>query len=753
MENLIQNNNCMLDKRLRSFAKTYVMVLCSAFFWSLTLLQAQAQCPNPAATQGPLVSDPTAGTTTINGVAYVTGNVVLGGFNVSRSLTVNTSGTVVVTPGSHLTVSNLTVQGILIIQSGASVSVVGSSFSPGAGGSGGNFSVTSGGFVRMCENSGVENCGITTFGGSPALTYNGISGGRAVARFAPFAITNFGILNAGTGISNSSSITVATPPTSGSWSQSGSYGSAVACTIGSNCTGLPYDVNGSCGNFASQTVCSAGTAAPTLSATTISNVCPATTVDLSTITASNTPSGTTLTWHSGTPATTANKLSSITGLAAGTYYAAFFDAAGNCYSGTSGSATTAVTATVASCTIIDTDGDGVPNSTDLDDDNDGILDADECIANERVSNSNLTDEGNNVDITTVPSWTLSSSNVYASANGIQLNKDGVDGVASQTLSQNITGFGVDVNNAKIVNVSIVTSRPSAGSAVNTLTVSYAGVNYATIAIPATGSTSTVSYLNGATGNQTTIPLLAPGVGTPRVTWQITLPTSVAATGSLAFTTSFSNTTGAGDVTIGSVSISPCTDTDGDGIANILDLDSDNDGCSDANEYYNSATADGGDNGVYGTGTPAVDGTGKVTAASYTGSYANAINNAVKTACVAAGTINCAKTQIFTAPVVGVPGQKTLLVTINVTTPGCFTPITISGSGMSLANGVTQVCATNAGSQQLSIPVNYDGSSLGTTNFTIGSAGSCSANLTLTPKKAIADVWTLDCVPTMAPSLK
>ncbi|WP_370729836.1 Ig-like domain-containing protein [Fibrella arboris] len=94
--------------------------------------------------------------------------------------------------------------------------------------------------------------------------------------------------------------------------------------------------------------CTAGSTAPALSATTKSNVCPATTVDLSTITASNTPGGTTLTWHSGTPATTANKLSSVNAVAAGTYYAAFFDATNNCYSGTGG-ATTQVTASVNTC--------------------------------------------------------------------------------------------------------------------------------------------------------------------------------------------------------------------------------------------------------------------------------------------------------------------------------------------------------------------------------------------------------------------
>ncbi|PKA97060.1 putative repeat protein (TIGR01451 family)/gliding motility-associated-like protein [Flavobacteriaceae bacterium MAR_2009_75] len=48
------------------------------------------------------------------------------------------------------------------------------------------------------------------------------------------------------------------------------------------------------------------------------------------------------------------------------------------------------------------------------------------------------------------------------------------------------------------------------------------------------------------------------------------------------------------------------DTDMDGFPDHLDLDSDGDGCSDANEYYKDNNADGGDGGEYGTGVPAVD---------------------------------------------------------------------------------------------------------------------------------------------------
>ena len=89
--------------------------------------------------------------------------------------------------------------------------------------------------------------------------------------------------------------------------------------------------------------CLAGTVAPALSATSISNVCPATTANLTSITASNKPSGTTLSWHTASPATTANEISGNM-VAGGTYYASFYDSVGNCYS-----PTTAVTVTINGC--------------------------------------------------------------------------------------------------------------------------------------------------------------------------------------------------------------------------------------------------------------------------------------------------------------------------------------------------------------------------------------------------------------------
>src|SRR5690606_23855282 len=64
------------------------------------------------------------------------------------------------------------------------------------------------------------------------------------------------------------------------------------------------------------------------------------------------------------------------------------------------------------------------------------------------------------------------------------------------------------------------------------------------------------------------------------------------------------------------------DTDGDGIVDRLDLDSDNDGRSDSNEYYGDTNADGGDGGQFGPGPDPVatnlDGTASNPAATYTG---------------------------------------------------------------------------------------------------------------------------------------
>ncbi len=101
------------------------------------------------------------------------------------------------------------------------------------------------------------------------------------------------------------------------------------------------------GNFCDfeVTTCAAGTAAPTLSATTVSNTCPGTT-NLNSLVTSATPAGATLVWFiTATP--TGTPYSRPTDAIPGTYYAFYFDTLNNCYS----PATAAVTATSTACTL------------------------------------------------------------------------------------------------------------------------------------------------------------------------------------------------------------------------------------------------------------------------------------------------------------------------------------------------------------------------------------------------------------------
>ena len=66
----------------------------------------------------------------------------------------------------------------------------------------------------------------------------------------------------------------------------------------------------------------------------LTNTCPSATVDLTGQLPCSTPAGTTLTWHTDSVATAANKVPDPTMVGAGVYYAAFEDSQSNCYSPT-----------------------------------------------------------------------------------------------------------------------------------------------------------------------------------------------------------------------------------------------------------------------------------------------------------------------------------------------------------------------------------------------------------------------------------
>ena len=89
-------------------------------------------------------------------------------------------------------------------------------------------------------------------------------------------------------------------------------------------------------------VCGSGVA-PTLSSTSLANICPALTVDLISAVTSSTPSGASLVWYTNTTHT-GSAYATPSEAIAGTYYAFYYESENNCYT----PGTTAVTATTAS---------------------------------------------------------------------------------------------------------------------------------------------------------------------------------------------------------------------------------------------------------------------------------------------------------------------------------------------------------------------------------------------------------------------
>jgi hypothetical protein len=98
----------------------------------------------------------------------------------------------------------------------------------------------------------------------------------------------------------------------------------------------------------------------------VSNICPDTTVNLTTALSSfSIPAGTQLTWHTGLPATNANRVANPAAVGANNYYAAFYDPVNGCYSG-NGYAVREVIVTINQCNEVCNNG--------IDDDHDGLID-------------------------------------------------------------------------------------------------------------------------------------------------------------------------------------------------------------------------------------------------------------------------------------------------------------------------------------------------------------------------------------------
>jgi large repetitive protein len=362
-----------------------------------------------------------------------------------------------------------------------------------------------------------------------------------------------------------------------------------------NCTGnLGAPVNVVC----SASSCSAGTTAPTLSGTTISNTCPATSINLNSLSTSTAPSGTRLRWHTvGINPTAADSVANPATLAvAGTYYAYYFDATNTCYS----PATAAITATITSCVANDTDGDGITDASDLDDDNDGILDTVED------AQPNIDFDGDGIPNRLDLDSDNDGINDVKEANGIDLNGDGMaDGTPNANGIPSSAGTGITPPNTDGIAGADPYDLDSDNNGITdlaqnglppTLDLNGDGKIDSTLDPDGDGIMSPVDGLPNTRGD-------APDTDNDGIA--DTLDADDDNDGILDTTENAASCTAANGVTISNA------DCDGDGIPNRLDLDSDNDGINDVKEaggtdLNGDGIADGTPNA---SGIPATAGTG------------------------------------------------------------------------------------------------------------------------------------------------
>jgi gliding motility-associated-like protein/uncharacterized repeat protein (TIGR01451 family) len=236
----------------------------------------------------------------------------------------------------------------------------------------------------------------------------------------------------------------------------------------------------------------------------------------------------------------------------------------------------------------DFDNDGVRDITDLDDDNDGIYDTDECTNLDVViaNGSSYTSA-----LTTVSNYLI--FDIFSLDNSFNLQINGTD-LAGEVQFQNSSGNfarfldGTGYGEGSNPNIWTITGSP--GSPLLRVIVDQQG-NFQLFGTRITNGPLELMQLttpaNPFTWNTS-------GSNTVLIQQDVVGPTNM--TGTL---------------------LTASCDTDSDNYPDHLDLDSDNDGCSDANEFYKDDSADGNDGGEYGTGAPAVDiNDGTVNSASY-----------------------------------------------------------------------------------------------------------------------------------------
>ncbi len=520
--------------------------------------------------------------------------------------------------------------------------------------------------------------------------------------------------------------------------------------------------------------CNAGITAPALSGPSISITCPTTTVNLNSLVTSSTPSGSSLVWFTNSTHT-GTAYSTPTTATAGTYYAYYYDSVGNCYS----PASSAVAVNINSC--LDTDGDGIPDYLDVDDDNDGILDTVESCTTSR----SLT-------------WTNPSAGIYEytdAAKDLKIRvtlgnytefwdyQNSYNGTVDATCGSYTTSSGTTIPNSNAL--FLLTGFASGTSTSGTLTVDYynaAGttaknVTNPRIHISGVGGSSydgttyrvtssswalqggkTMSKLSGSSDFATTFNSLVHG----NLGGGIAPAMSNCATGEVSGTVMLDGVQSSYQFNVTQLNYSGaaannfvsgdgftlvfeydfCNDTDGDGIPNYLDLDSDNDGCVDAIEggasVLISQLVNAGGIAVVGTGSTASNQNlcGGTTCVSTSGSniglpqltapydYSNSSGQTIGASQNASIKSACIDTDGDGVPDdIDVDDDNDGILDINeLNCPPVLTSPTISSSGMtySISNGSNYTSSVTATSTAGLVATTY--SALGAYNYYYGEVG-------------------------------
>jgi Bacterial Ig domain/Bacterial cadherin-like domain len=319
------------------------------------------------------------------------------------------------------------------------------------------------------------------------------------------------------------------------------------------------------------TPCAAGTTAPALSGTTITNTCPATFVNLNSLHTGTAPAGSRLRWHTvainPTPAdSVANANIVITN---GTYYAYYFDATNNCYS----PASAAVVVTINTSCLVDRDGDGIVDTIDIDDDNDGVKDIDEECIGYLAQNTTGAWLGNTTSTLTATYTGMTAQTLVQTLNDDQIKYHVNSNSGEQRLAKagavSLTyTFSPAVQANEIAFMGIDVESPAAQM---TFSVT-GGATTGDFQLTNLGFNSPMNY-NNSTG------VLTFGSGGANQNFMLK-SNSYSLVSSITFTVTGSL---GSDLIAYSLFARKDCDTDGDGTPNKFDPDSDNDNCSDAFE--------------------------------------------------------------------------------------------------------------------------------------------------------------------------